>query len=50
MNPFKQKNTVRITITIPGYIHDRMIAVSNNQGRSISNLCAFILENHLKDS
>jgi hypothetical protein len=51
MNPLPSdyRRTKRISIVMPGLLHDRLILRSNTEGRSLSNLCAFLLENALSD-
>jgi hypothetical protein len=39
----------RITITIPHYTLEALVKRSDEEGRSMSNLAAFILEQGLKD-
>jgi hypothetical protein len=40
----KVKSTKRITITIPDATLEKLLARSSSEGRSLSNLAAFILE------
>ena len=42
--PLNNKNTVKVTITVPGYVFDHLVTMSNEQGRSLSNLCSYLLE------
>ena len=37
----------RITVSLNDYVHQRLIERSQAEGRSVSNLAAFILEAHL---
>jgi hypothetical protein len=37
----------RITVSLNDYVHQRLIERSAAEGRSVSNLAAFILESHL---
>lgn len=39
----------RITITIPNGVYEELIARSNEEGRSLSNLAAFLIEKTLGD-
>lgn len=43
-NPNAQRSSRRISITIPDAVWDKLVDRSNDQGRSISNLAAFLLE------
>lgn len=38
------RGTKRVTIVIPLLLHSRLLKRSNTEGRSFSNLCAYILE------
>ncbi|MFS6826960.1 ribbon-helix-helix domain-containing protein [Cyanobium sp. ATX-6F1] len=38
------KAPARISITIPESVNERLIAISREQGRSLSNLAAYLLE------
>ncbi|MFN9693780.1 MAG: ribbon-helix-helix domain-containing protein [Synechococcaceae cyanobacterium] len=40
----------RITITIPNGVYEELIRRSNQEGRSLSNLAAFLIEKTLDDS
>jgi hypothetical protein len=42
-----KRSPVRVTITINHNTHNRLIEISTSQGRSISNLCAYLLEHSL---
>lgn len=42
--------THRITITIPHNVYNQLMDLSDKQGRSASNLCAFLLENSMGSS
>jgi hypothetical protein len=46
----KPLNTVRVCLTIPGYMYAHLVTRSTEQGRSISNLCAFIIEKHFHEN
>ena len=46
---FANRSPKRITITIPHYTFQKIIERSNEEGRSLSNLAAFILEQGLKE-
>lgn len=37
----------RISATVPFTVYERLAVASNRQGRSISNLCAFLIERGL---
>ncbi|MFM8276051.1 MAG: ribbon-helix-helix domain-containing protein [Cyanobium sp.] len=39
----------RITITIPNGVYEALISRSNQEGRSLSNLAAFLIEKTLDD-
>jgi hypothetical protein len=39
----------RITITIPNGVYEELITRSNQEGRSLSNLAAFLIEKTLDD-
>jgi len=39
-----QRTTHRLCITIPDVVLGQLVALSNQQGRSVSNLAAFLLE------
>jgi len=41
--PPDYRRTQRITIVVPGLLHNRLILKSNTEGRSLSNLCAYLL-------
>ena len=43
------RKPVRITITVPHSTHSALEDRSDQEGRSLSNLAAYILENALKD-
>ena len=38
------RSPVRISITIPDSVHDGLARIANQQGRSLSNLAAYLLE------
>jgi hypothetical protein len=44
--PEALRKPVRITATIPWATHDKLARQSLSEGRSFSNLVAFILERH----
>ena len=46
--PFHKRCTQRITITIPYNVHQRVLTLSDNQGRSASNFIAYMLERGLE--
>ncbi|MCT0219030.1 hypothetical protein KQ304_08470 [Synechococcus sp. CS-1329] len=41
-SPFR--SPVRISITIPDSVHEGLAQIANEQGRSLSNLAAYLLE------
>lgn len=43
------RKPVRITITVPESVYDGLLQVSDNQGRSLSNLASHLLEAALPD-
>jgi hypothetical protein len=43
------RKPVRITLTVPHSTHSALEGRSDQEGRSLSNLAAYILENALKD-
>lgn len=43
-----QRRTHRVTFTVPDSVFQLLIARSNVQGRSISNLCAYLVEQSLQ--
>ncbi|QBE68682.1 hypothetical protein SynWH8101_1094 [Synechococcus sp. WH 8101] len=40
----------RVTVTIPYFVHEQMIKRSNLEGRSMSNLAAYLIERALDGS
>lgn len=44
-----QRQPRRISITLSYNVHEALIKRSDEEGRSVSNLCAFLLEDGLKD-
>ncbi|MCP9777316.1 MULTISPECIES: ribbon-helix-helix domain-containing protein [unclassified Cyanobium] len=44
-----QRQPRRISITLSYHVHEALIRRSDEEGRSVSNLCAFLLEDSLKD-
>ncbi len=48
-NVYSLRSPKRITITIPHCTFEKLVRHSNEQGRSLSNLSAYILEQGLKD-
>lgn len=42
--PNYKRTSQRVTITIPFQVHERICALANEQGRSNSNLMAYLLE------
>lgn len=47
--PYLSRRPQRLTITVSHHVADRLIRQSNDQGRSISNLAAYLLERALND-
>lgn len=47
--PCFQRHPLRITITIPWSLHQRLMTRSDDEGRSVSNLAAYLLEVSLPD-
>lgn len=45
-----KRSPARITISVSYALHQRVIATALEQGRSVSNLCAYILEAGLPPS
>jgi hypothetical protein len=45
-----QRQPRRITITLSYHVHEALLARSDEEGRSVSNLCAFLLEDALRHS
>jgi hypothetical protein len=43
------KSPKRISITIPSSTYEMLLAASEEQGRSVSNLAAYLLESSLKN-
>jgi hypothetical protein len=43
-----QRQPRRITITLSYHVHDALLSRSEAEGRSVSNLCAFLLEKSLR--
>jgi hypothetical protein len=41
------KTPQRITITIPYETHRQVLLLAEEQGRSVSNLCSFIIQDYL---
>lgn len=41
------RRPVRISVTVSQLVHDELVARSNAEGRSLSNLAAFLLESAL---
>ena len=40
-----QRQPKRITITLSYHVHEALLTRSEEEGRSVSNLCAYLLEN-----
>lgn len=45
----QQRKPQRLTITIPYHSFNRIESLADEQGRSLSNLCAYLLERALED-
>jgi hypothetical protein len=45
-----QRQPRRISITLSYQVHEGLLTRSEEEGRSLSNLCAFLLEEALRDS
>ena len=43
-----QRQPRRITITLSYHVHEELLTRSEEEGRSVSNLCAFLLEDSLR--
>ena len=43
-----QRQPRRISITLSYYVHEALLSRSEEEGRSVSNLCAFLLEDALR--
>lgn len=44
------RGSKRVSIVIPLLLHSRLLERSNTEGRSFSNLCAYILESAMDPS
>lgn len=44
-----QRQPRRISITLSYYVHEALLSRSEEEGRSVSSLCAFLLEDALRD-
>lgn len=44
-----QRQPKRISITLSYHVHESLLTRSEEEGRSVSNLCAFLLEDALRD-
>jgi len=44
-----QRQPRRITITLSFHVHEALLTRSEEEGRSVSNLCAFLLEDSLRN-
>jgi hypothetical protein len=47
--PSRMQGPVRITATLPRNLHERLIERSTYEGRSLSNLIAFLLESMMNN-
>ena len=45
-----QRQPRRITITLSYHVHEALLTRSEEEGRSVSNLCSFLLEDSLRHS
>lgn len=45
-----QRQPRRISITLSYHVHEALLHRSEEEGRSVSNLCAFLLEDALRDT
>ena len=45
-----QRQPRRISITLSYHVHEALLTRSEEEGRSVSNLCAFLLEDALRDA
>jgi len=45
-----QRQPRRISITLSFHVHEELLKRSEEEGRSMSNLCAFLLEDALRHS
>jgi hypothetical protein len=45
-----QRQPRRISITLSYHVHEALLSRSEEEGRSVSNLCAFLLEDALRDT
>ena len=46
--PYAKRSSQRVTITLPFHVHERVCALSDEQGRSNSNLMAYLIERGLE--
>ena len=44
-----QRQPRRISITLSYHVHEALLSRSEEEGRSVSNLCAFLLEDSLRE-
>jgi len=44
-----QRQPRRISITLSYHVHEALLSRSEEEGRSVSNLCAFLLEDALRE-
>lgn len=40
----KSTSPKRISVTVPGYVYDALMTRADREGRSTSDLCAYLLE------
>lgn len=43
-----RKTSTRFTVTVPGGVFDALVSRSSEEGRSISNLAAYLIEQGLE--
>lgn len=44
-----QRHTRRISVSLPQRVYERLLHMADQQGRSASNLTAFLIEARLRD-
>ena len=49
MTQIQFRSSKRLTVTLPQSTYDQLVARSNDQGRSISNLSSYLLERAMSD-
>lgn len=48
-NPVRKAST-RFTVTVPGGVFEKLVIRSNDEGRSVSNLAAYLIETSLESN